>query len=127
MTPEPLSVAERVTLTGLVAYQPVQAPPLQAAVVVGALGSAVTVKLVGFDAGQTLLTALKAGQIQGLVVQNPMRMGYLGVKTLVDHLRGRPVSKVVDTGVILVTPENMDTPAVKDVVTPPLDRYLPNG
>jgi ribose transport system substrate-binding protein len=85
------------------------------------------VKFVGFDAGATLLQALKAGQIQGLVVQNPMRMGYLGVKTMVDHLRGRPVSKVVDTGVMLVTPENVDTPPVKNVVNPPLDKYLTGG
>ena len=56
-----------------------------------------------------------------------MRMGYLGVKTMVDHLRGRPVSKLVDTGVQLVTPENVDTPAVKDVISPPLDKYLPGG
>ena len=88
------------------------------------IGKAGSVRLVGFDAGQTLLTALRAKQIQGLVVQNPMRMGYLGVKTMVDHLRGRAVSKLVDTGVQLVTPENLDTPAVKDVISPPLDKYL---
>jgi ribose transport system substrate-binding protein len=91
------------------------------------IGKAGKVQFVGFDASQTLLTALRAGQIQGLVVQNPMRMGYLGVKTMVDHLRGRPVSKLVDTGVQLVTPENVDTPAVKDVISPPLDKYLPGG
>src|SRR5206468_2749567 len=79
------------------------------------IGKAGQVKLVGFDAGQTLLAALRGGQIQGLVVQNPMRMGYLGVKTMVDHLRGRPVAKLVDTGVMLVTPDNVDSPSVKDV------------
>jgi ribose transport system substrate-binding protein len=91
------------------------------------IGKAGQMKFVGFDASQTLLTALRAKQIQGLVVQNPMRMGYLGVKTMVDHLRGRPVSKLVDTGVQLVTPENVDTPAVKDVISPPLNKYLPGG
>src|SRR5206468_2595540 len=85
------------------------------------IGKAGRVRFVGFDASQTLLTALRAGQIQGLVAQNPMRMGYLGVKTMVDHLRGRPVSKLVDTGVILVTPQNVDSARVKDVVSPPLD------
>jgi ribose transport system substrate-binding protein len=91
------------------------------------IGKAGKITLVGFDAGETLLAGLKAGQIQGLVVQNPMRMGYLGVKTMVDHLRGRPVAKVVDTGVILVTPDNVDSPSVQDIVNPPLDRYLRGG
>ncbi|AHG93144.1 Periplasmic binding protein domain protein (plasmid) [Gemmatirosa kalamazoonensis] len=91
------------------------------------IGKAGSVRLVGFDAGQTLLTALRAKQIQGLVVQNPMRMGYLGVKTMVDHLRGRPVSKLVDTGVMLVTPENVDSAQVQQVVSPPIAKYLPGG
>ena len=46
------------------------------------------VKFVGFDSGETLNAGLMAGDIQGLVVQNPMRMGYLGVKTMVAVLRG---------------------------------------
>ena len=91
------------------------------------IGKAGQVKFVGFDASQTLLTALRAGQIQGLVAQNPMRMGYLGVKTMVDHLRGRAVPKLVDTGVLLVTPQNVDSAQVKDVVSPPLAKYLPGG
>ena len=51
------------------------------------------VKFVGFDSGETLNAALKAGDIQGLVVQNPMRMGYLGVKTIVAVLRGEKSSR----------------------------------
>ena len=88
------------------------------------IGKAGKVRFVGFDASETLLTALRAKQIEGLVAQNPMRMGYLGVKTMVDHLRGRPTEKVVDTGVSLVTPETMDTPAAKEITNPPIDKYL---
>ena len=51
-------------------------------------------------------------------------MGYLGVMTLVEHLRGKQVAKRVDTGVYVVTPENMDTPEMKDLLNPPLDKYL---
>ena len=91
------------------------------------IGKAGQIKLVGFDAGAALLDAVHKKQVQGLVVQDPMRMAYLGVKTMVDHLRGRPVESHVDTKVILVTPENVDAPEVKDVVTPPVARYLPNG
>jgi ribose transport system substrate-binding protein len=88
------------------------------------IGRAGKIRLVGFDAGQTLVEALRAGQLDGLVVQNPMRMGYLGVKTMVDHLNGRPVERRVDTGVTLVTPQNLDAPDVKELLNPPLDRYL---
>lgn len=82
------------------------------------IGKVGAIKHVGFDAGSTLLEALRKGQIQGLVVQNPMRMGYLGVKTMMDHLKGRPVPRRIDTGVMIVTAENMDTPEVKALLNP---------
>ena len=88
------------------------------------IGRVGKIRLVGFDAGQTLVDALRARQLDGLVVQNPMRMGYLGVKTMADHLRGRPVERLVDTGVMVVTPDNLETPEAQAAVNPPVDRYL---
>ena len=82
------------------------------------------VKFVAFDSGETLNAGLKAGDVQGMVVQNPMRMGYLGVKTMVDVLQGKSVPAVIDTGVGFVTKENFNSPEMVDIVTPPLDRYL---
>jgi ribose transport system substrate-binding protein len=82
------------------------------------------VKYIGFDSGTQILPALKAGDMQGIVVQNPMKMGYLGVKTLVAQLRRQPVEREIDTGCELVTPENMDNPAVADLLRPPLAKYL---
>ena len=82
------------------------------------------VKFVGFDASQTLIEAMRAGQLHGVAVQNPMRMGYLGVKTMVAHLKQQPVEKRIDTGVTLVTPESLDEPAVKELINPPIERYL---
>jgi len=79
------------------------------------------VKFVGFDSSDTLDAALKAGDIQGLVVQNPFKMGYLGVKTVFAALRGEPVPPVIDTGVGLATPENMDEPATAALLHPPTD------
>jgi ribose transport system substrate-binding protein len=43
-------------------------------------------------------------------------MGYLSVKTMVDHLRGRTVPKVVDTGVYMVTLDNLDSPEIRAVL-----------
>ncbi|HEX9483192.1 MAG TPA: substrate-binding domain-containing protein [Gemmatimonadaceae bacterium] len=85
------------------------------------------VHFVGFDASQILVDAMRAHQLDGIAVQNPMRMGYLGVKMMASHLRGLPVEKKVDTGVTLVTPENLDQPAMKDLLSPPIARYLPGG
>lgn len=88
------------------------------------IGKVGVIKQVGFDSGSTLVEALKNEQIQGLVVQNPMKMGYLGVKTMVAHLRGEPIEKKIDTGVVLVTPENMNTPEAQELLLPPIDQYL---
>jgi ribose transport system substrate-binding protein len=47
-------------------------------------------------------------------------MGYLGVKTIVAHLRGEPIEKVIDTGVVLATKDNMDSPEIKALLSPDL-------
>jgi ribose transport system substrate-binding protein len=82
------------------------------------------VKMVGFDAGTQSVNDLKRGDVQGLVVQNPVRMGYLGVMTLVKHLQAEKVESRIDTGVHLVTQENMEQPEIKELLYPPLDKYL---
>lgn len=82
------------------------------------------VKFVGFDTGTQTIAALKAGDLQGLVVQNPFKMGYLGVQTAVAALRGQLVEKDIDTGCELVTKENITEPAIADLIAPPLDKYL---
>jgi ribose transport system substrate-binding protein len=82
------------------------------------------VKVVGFDAGGQTVEALKKGDVQAVIVQNPLRMGYLGVMTMYDHLSGKTVEKRIDTGVYVVTPENMDTAEMKDLLYPPLEKYL---
>ena len=82
------------------------------------------VKFVGFDSSETLTTGLRAGDVQGFVVQNPFNMGYLGVKTVVAVLRGEKVPARIDTGVGFVTKENVDDPAMAELVHPPLDQYL---
>ncbi len=77
------------------------------------------VKFVGFDASSKLIDALKAGEINGLVVQNPRKMGYLGVKTLVESIQGKKAEPRIDTGATLVTKENMTTPEVAKLLEAP--------
>ena len=88
------------------------------------IGLAGKVRFVGFDASAILLDAIKARQLDGIVVQNPMRMGYLGVKAMADYLRGKPVERRIDTGVMLVTGANLDSAATQEVIHPPIARYL---
>ena len=82
------------------------------------------VKFVGFDASPNLVAGLQADDLQGLVVQDPMKMGYLGVMTVVAAARHEAVPAFVDTGVTMVTRENMADSAVTELLHPPLDRYL---
>lgn len=82
------------------------------------------VKMVGFDAGSQSVLDMKNGDVQALVVQNPLLMGYLGVVTAVKYLRGEKVERRIDTGVELVTPANMNDPKIKELLYPPFNRYL---
>jgi ribose transport system substrate-binding protein len=71
------------------------------------------VAFVGFDATPPLVEALSKGEVKALVAQDPTRMGYEGVKTLVAHLKGEKVPAMVDTGVKMITPENLNDPEIK--------------
>lgn len=81
------------------------------------LGKAGTVKLVAFDASPEQIAALKEGVIQALVVQNPFKMGYEGVKAVISAIKGEEVPKVIDTGVTIVTKDNVDTPEVQALLS----------
>lgn len=87
-------------------------------------GFAKKVKYVGFDSSDRLVMGLKNGSIQGLVLQDPINMGYLGVKTVVAHLRGEKVEKRIDTGSAVATPENMNEPTMKNLLEPDYKKWL---
>jgi ribose transport system substrate-binding protein len=78
------------------------------------------VKFVGFDSSPKLVQALADGQLQGLILQNPVKMGYLGIVTMVQYLRGQKVAELIDTGVGLATKDNMETADIKALLTPDL-------
>lgn len=92
--------------------------------VLEANGWAGKVRFVGFDSSDNLVKGLRDGHIEALVLQDPVRMGYLSVKTLVAHIRGEKVEKRIDTGAQLVTRENMDEPATKELLLPDLKKWL---
>jgi ribose transport system substrate-binding protein len=79
-------------------------------------GLAGKVRFVGFDQTPPLIKALKKGDVQALVAQDPFKMGYTGVKTLVQHIKGEKVDPRIDTGVALITGENVDSPEIQKVL-----------
>jgi ribose transport system substrate-binding protein len=106
-------------------FSPCEPPTIAMAKALRDIGKAGgKVKMVGFDSGSQSVADLKNGDVQGLVVQNPVLMGYLGVMTMVKHLQGAKVEKRIDTGVVLATRENMEQPEIKELLYPPIARYL---
>jgi len=88
------------------------------------IGKAGKLMFVGFDTSQMFIDAMRAKQLHGIVVQNPFNMGYLGVRTMVENLQGKTVEKRIDTGVNMITLDNLDTPESQTLLHPPLDQYL---
>lgn len=82
-------------------------------------GLAGKVTLVGFDSSPNLLDDLKAGAIDSLVLQNPFKMGYEAVKAAVAKLNGQQPERKVDTGVKLLTRDNLDTPEMQELLKKP--------
>ena len=79
---------------------------------------------VGFDASDPLIEGVRQKEIQGLVVQNPFNMGFIGVKTIIQVLKKEPVEKRIDTGVSFITLENLDKPEIQEIIKPDLDKWL---
>ena len=79
------------------------------------------VKFVAFDSSEELIRAMSDGTCHGIVLQDPVTMGYQSVQAIVKSIRGEPVEKRVGTGEFLATPENMKSPEIEKLLSP--DRF----
>jgi ribose transport system substrate-binding protein len=79
---------------------------------------------IGFDSDDPLVKGLEQKEINGLVVQNPFQMGFLGVKIMLDHIHGKIVNKRIDTGVTFVMKEDLERPEIQELIDPDLDYWL---
>ena len=70
-------------------------------------GLAGKVKFVAFDPSEVLIRGMETGKVHGIVLQDPVNMGYQAVKAAVAKVQGRPVRDRIPTGEYLATPENM--------------------
>jgi ribose transport system substrate-binding protein len=77
------------------------------------------VTFIGFDSSPELVEAMKTGEIAALVLQNPIKMGYLAVQAAADALAGKKVEPRIDTGVAIITKENMGSPENAELLAPP--------
>lgn len=93
--------------------------------VLGALeqaGLAGKVKFIGFDPNERMVAALAAGKMHGIVLQDPVKMGYTAVKTMAARLEGGAEANIerrISTGEYVATPENMETDEMRRLLNPP--------
>jgi ribose transport system substrate-binding protein len=80
------------------------------------------IMLIGFDSDDKTVKLLADGAIKALVVQDPFRMGYDGIKTAFAASKGEKVPKDVDTGANVITKENMNTERSKELLTPDVSK-----
>jgi ribose transport system substrate-binding protein len=74
------------------------------------------IHFVGFDTNPELIEALKKGEIDALVSQDPTKMGYEGVKACVDYIHGVPQPPITDSGARLITRDNLNSPEVQKLL-----------
>jgi ribose transport system substrate-binding protein len=82
-----------------------------------ASGLAGKIKFVGFDATPPIIAAIKSGQINAVVTQNPVKMGYEGVETVVAKIRGQPFATNIDTGASEIDLANLNSPANQKILS----------
>lgn len=87
-------------------------------------GLAGKIRFVGFDASDKLVQGIKEGHLDAVVLQDPLNIGYLAVKTMSQHLRGQPMEKRIDTGATLAMRDNLESAAIKELIQPDLKKWL---
>jgi ribose transport system substrate-binding protein len=78
------------------------------------------VKFIAFDPSDALIEALKNGSCAGIVLQDPVKMGYLSVKTLVAAIAGEKAEEFTSTGEFFASPANLNDQRIQQLLKPPL-------
>ncbi len=78
------------------------------------------VSMIGFDFSSEIETMIRGGKFDvASVVQRQYFMGYDGVKTALELANGGTIpEKTIDTGVIIVDNENVDTEEIQSIINP---------
>jgi len=70
------------------------------------------IKMVAFDPDKSLIGGLRSGQVAAIILQNPYKMGYEGVKAVALHNQGQSSPRLIDTGVEVLTSDNLTDPRI---------------
>ncbi len=81
-------------------------------------GLAGKVKFMAFDPSEVLIQGLKDGKVHGIVLQDPIEMGYQSVMAMHKKLSGKEVKKRIPTGEYVATLENMKTEKFSRLLNP---------
>jgi ribose transport system substrate-binding protein len=73
---------------------------------------------IAFDPNAALIRGLSTKKVQGIVLQDPVKMGYEAVMSMHKHLQGEKVPKRIDTGSTVATPENMSEARIQQLLKP---------
>lgn len=76
------------------------------------------VKFIAFDPSDRLIAGMEADKVHGIVLQDPVEMGYQSVKTIVNKIRGQEVEKQIGTGEYIATKENMNSEQMQKLLKP---------
>ena len=79
---------------------------------VRAAGKSGEIPVATFDAPQRIVEDLKTGLVNIAIAQHPAEIGWFGVAAAVAALTGQSVPTNIGTGFTIMTPENIDDPAV---------------
>jgi len=82
------------------------------------------VKFVAFDATDSMIDDLKSGTIDALVAQDPFRIGYEAVKTLVDKLNGKTPPKRMDLSAHVIVRADLEKQDIQLLLKPDVNKYL---
>jgi ribose transport system substrate-binding protein len=109
-------IANTADLRGVFASDPIMTQAVGQAVAESKSGDKINVIGVGSD--EKLVKLLQADTIAGLVVEDPFRMGYDGVKAALAASKGEQAAANVDTGATLVTKANMSSARSQELLNP---------
>jgi ribose transport system substrate-binding protein len=109
-------IANTADLRGVFASDPVMTRVVGQAVAESKSGDKINV--IGVGADENLVKLLQSDTIAGLVLEDPFRMGYDGVKTALAAAKGEQAAANVDTGATLVTKANMSSARSQELLNP---------
>ena len=72
--------------------------------------------IIGYDSGKQQKTAVRSGEMNGAITQNPVGIGYKTVEAAVKALKGEKLPKVIDTGLYYYDKSNIDDPKIAAVL-----------